>query len=401
MIFEQLLGFPSIEVKDVKINDKEIIFEVEFTNKNAECPICKRQCENIHEFDIKKVRDRHLLDKRCWIILHHRRFKCNHCNKTFMERLSWLDEYGKYTTRYAEWIKKLGKEIDVKNLSKLEGIGYKTVERIVKNANFKLMFPDKNRFPIHAGIDEFALRKGRGNFCVVINDNKQNKPYDILPSRENDNLISYFQSIPKKIRDKVKSITIDIWKSGIKLLREFFTKCQIIIDRFHVMKSLNKCIDKTRRRLQKLINKEDSKRLKNLRWIMLKNGDDLREEEKEKLIFAFERSKALKQIYEFKEKLRSLFEMRISKEKAKLHLRKLIDKADKEIPHRAIKSFIKTYNTYEDCILNYFNERKSNGLSEGIINKIKLIKRKAFGMTNFYNFSGRVFQAFNSNYSRN
>jgi len=401
MIFEQILGFPYIKVKDVKINDKEIIFEIECSNKSAKCPVCNKPCESVHELDIKRIRDRHLLDKRCWIILHHRRFKCNHCNKTFMERLPWIDEYGKYTTRYAEWIEKLGKEIDVKSLSEMEGIGYKTVERIIKNGNFELMFPNKNMFPIHAGIDEFALRKGRGNFCVVINDNEQNKPYDILSSRENENLISYFQSIPNKIRDKVKSITIDIWKAGIKLLREFFTNCQIIIDRFHVMKSLNKCIDKTRRRLQKLINKEDSKQLKNLRWIMLKNGKDLIEEEKKKLSFAFERSKALQQTYEFKEKVRSIFEMRISKEKAKQRLRKIIDKADKEIPHRAIKSFIKTYNTYEDYILNYFNERKSNGLSEGIINKIKLIKRKAFGMTNFYNFSGRIFQAFNCNYSRN
>ena len=401
MIFEQILGFPNIKVKDIKINEKEITFEIECSNKYAGCPTCNKPCESIHEVSIKKIRDRHLLDKRCWIILHHRRFKCNNCNNSFMERLSWLDSYGKYTTRYAEWISKLGKEIDVKNISQIEKVGYKTVERIVKNGNFELLFPDRNRFPIHAGIDEFALRKGRGNFCVVINDNEQNKPYDILPSRENSTLISYFESIPKKVRDKIKSFTIDMWKAGISLIREFFSNCKIIIDRFHVMKCLNKCIDKTRRRLQKLINKEDSKQLKNLRWIILKNGDELTEEERQKLSFAFERSKPLEQIYHLKEKVRAIFEKKIPKEKARQKLRKLIDKANEEIPHRAIKSFIKTYNTYEDYILNYFEQRRSNGSLEGIINKIKLIKRKAFGMTNFYNFSGRVFQAFNCNYSRN
>lgn len=203
------------------------------------------------------------------------------------------------------------------------------------------------------------------------------------------------------MRGGIKSFTIDMWKACINLIHKFFSNCKIIIDRFHVMKCLNKCIDKTRRRLQKLINKEDSKQLKNLRWLILKNGDELTEEERQKLSFAFECSKPLEQIYQFKEKVRAIFEKKIPKEKARQKLRKLIDKANEEIPHRAIKSFIKTYNTYEDYILNYFEQRRSNGSLEGIINKIKLIKRKAFGMTDFYNFSGRVLQAFNCNYSRN
>lgn len=65
MIFEQILGFPSIKVKDVKINDKEIAFEIECSNKYAECPTCNKPCESIHDVSIKKIRDRHLLDKRC------------------------------------------------------------------------------------------------------------------------------------------------------------------------------------------------------------------------------------------------------------------------------------------------------------------------------------------------
>ena len=77
----------------------------------------------------------------------------------------------------------------------------------------------------------------------------------------------------------------------------------------------------------------------------------------------------------------------------------LVDKA-KEINDKSIKSFIKTYNTFEEYILNYFLKRKSNGLVEGIINKIKVIKRMAYGMPNFVNFSGRILRAFECNYSR-
>jgi transposase len=399
MKIEELLDLPFVKISNIKVNEDEVLFEVECTNKASNCPTCNNICESVHGIKVKKVKDRHLLDRKCWIIVHHRRFKCHNCNDTFMERLSWLDTNGRHTVRYAEWIKRLGREIDVKNLSELEGVGYKTVENIIKNNNHEFLFPDKNSFPIHAGIDEFAMKKGRGNFCVIINDNDKSKPYEILPSKENKTLISYFRSIPSKIRNKVKSFTIDMWKGGINIIQHFFPNCKITIDRFHVMSCLNKRIDKTRRRLQKLIKKEDSKKLKNLRWIMLKNGEDLVEEEKQKLRFAFERSHELEKIYDLKENVRKVFEMKISKEEARVKLRELIDDANLEIPHRSIKSFIKTYNLHEEYILNYFDERRSNGIIEGMINKIKAIKRKAFGMTNFYNFSGRIHQAFSCNHS--
>ena len=224
---------------------------------------------------------------------------------------------------------------------------------------------------------------------MIITNNDEHKPFDILPSRDEGELERYFHSIPKKARENVQSFTLDMWKVYIILIEKHFPNATIILDRFHVMKCLNKCIDKTRRRLQKLIAKDRSEKLKDLRWIILKNNKDLTVEDKEKLQFAFECSKGIKEMYELKEAIRAVFEKKISKEKARKQLKKLIEKA-KEIHDKSIKSFIKTYNTFEEYILNYFHKRKSNGLVEGIINKIKVIKRRAYGMPNFVNFSGRI-----------
>ena len=118
-----------------------------------------------------------------------------------------------------------------------------------------------------------------------------------------------------------------------------------------------------------------------MRWIILKNNEDLTKEEKEKLEFAFECSKGIKDMYELKENIRAVFEKKITKEEAGQELRKLINKAKEGITDKSIRSFIKTYDRYEEHILNYFDERKSNGLVEGINNKIKIIKRIAYGMS--------------------
>lgn len=398
--FEEILALPNVKINQIKQTESEINIYLEFTNESTTCPICKSKCDTIHETKEKKeIRDLMVCGKRCYLHITHRRFKCTNCNKGFMERLDWIDQYGRYTKRYAKFLSDYGVIADVKNLSNLEKIGYSTVERIIKSKNHLFLFPNKNNFPANAGIDEFSQKKGRNNFCVLIGNNDANKPFDILPSRDENNLDKYFSSIPQNIKDNVKSFTVDMWKIFIKQIEKHFPNAEIIIDRFHVTKCLNKCIDKTRRRLQKLIAKDRSKKLKGLRWIILKNHRDLTKEEKEKLEFAFECSKGIKEMYELKEAIRAVFEKKISKEKARKQLRKLVDKA-KEINDKSIKSFIKTYNLFEDYILNYFNERRTNGLIEGINNKIKLIKRIAYGMPNFINFAGRILSAFNCNYSQ-
>ena len=398
-ILEQILAIPNTKIIDVKQNETEIHIYLECVNVSSVCPNCGCECDTVHEKkETKAIRDCAVFGKKCFLHFIHRRFNCSKCKKTFMERLKWMDPYERNTQRYSNWLERYGLKIDLKSLSNLEDIGYSTVERIIKNHNHTFLFPDKKAFPVNAGMDEFSQLKGRGNFCKIITNNDTNKPFDILPSRDEAVLEHYFSSIPEPVRKKNKSFTIDMWKIFIKLIKKYFPNSEIVIDRFHVTKCLNKCIDKTRRKLQKLISKERSKQLKNLRWIILKNNENLTVEEKEKLQFAFECSEGIKQMYELKENIRKVFEKKISKEQARYELRAFIDEAE-EITDKSINSFIKTYNLFEEYILNYFNERKSNGLVEGINNKIKLIKRIAYGMPNFINFSGRILAAFSYNYS--
>lgn len=398
-VLEQILAIPHARIIEVKQNETEIHFYLEFTNESSTCPNCGAKCDIIHEKkETKTIRDMQVFGKKCFLHFIHRRFKCSKCNKTFMERLDWIDPYERLTQRYARWLSNYGLRIDVKNLSKTEGVGYSTVERIVKKNNYAYLFPDKKDFPVNAGIDEFSQKKGRDDFCVLITNNDTKKPYDVLPSRNEEELKRYFGSIPEDVRNEVNSFTMDMWKIFIKLVEKYFPNAKIVVDRFHVTKCLNKCIDKTRRRLQKLIAKDRSEKLKNLRWIILKNNEDLTNEEKDKLKFAFECSQGIKEMYWLKEDIRTVFEKKISKEKARKKMNKLMKKA-KEINDRSIKSFIKTYNMFEEYILNYFDERKSNGLVEGINNKIKVIKRIAYGMPNFTNFAGRILGNFGCNYS--
>ena len=184
-----------------------------------------------------------------------------------------------------------------------------------------------------------------------------------------------------------------MWSNVINLVEEFFPNAAIVIDRFHVQKQLNKAVDKVRKTAQRTLSKEERKELKGLRWIILKNNDTLDEEERLLLKKAFRYSTTLRQAYLRKEEFRGIFEKHTDKNKAARQLENWIAKTS-AIHRRSITTFLKTLSKRKPYILNYFNRLESNGFMEGIMNKVKLIKRKAYGMTNFGHLRTRILLSF-------
>lgn len=391
MNWEEFLELPSIKVLKVENKGDRLIIEVECTNGSAECPRCGKQCNQVHSTHEKLIKDLPILKKKCFIKVHHRRFYCKNCDKTFMERLSWLAPYEQYTDRYAEWVDEAGKEIDVKKAAKLLKESYKVVEHIVyyRKKDLELSPPDK--LPNKFGIDEFAYKKGKKDYGVVIG--KKGQAIDVLPSRKEPVLRSYFSSIKKEVREKVEVVTMDMWNTFINLVEEFFPNASIVNDRFHVMKQMNKVLDKVRKSTQKQLSKEENKQLKGLRWILLKNKEDLDKKQLNLLDKAYSFSPTLHKVHLRKEEFQAIFEKNTDKAKAKKQLENWIIKASK-IKHRSMSTFIKTLNKRKEYILNYFNHYDNNGFMEGIVNKIKTIKRQHYGMTNFGHFRQRILLSF-------
>lgn len=66
----------------------------------------------------------------------------------------------------------------------------------------------------------------------------------------------------------------------------------------------------------------------------------------------------------------------------------------KKFKIRYFFKFIDFYQTWKTVILNYFKGRFSTGKLEGSNNKLKLIKRRAFGFLDFEHFKARAMVEF-------
>ena len=192
----------------------------------------------------------------------------------------------------------------------------------------------------------------------------------MIDSHKSEEIIEVLKQQPASMRENVKEVCVDMWQGFKKVITEVFPNALVVIDRFHVMKLVNQSLNQWRLKI-------GLKGLKN-RCLLLKNNSDLTEEEQQELNQILKEYPCLGIAYELKEELRDIYETTTT---VKMGLRKL-----KKWLISAQIIFGKTASTLchnlED-ICHYFVQGTTNGMMEGLNNKIKLILRQSYGFKSF------------------
>ncbi len=220
---------------------------------------------------------------------------------------------------------------------------------------------------------------------------------DILEKRTQECLRKCFLSWGTEVIDGLEEVSIDLWSGYKNLVQELMPNAEVIADRFHVMKLVNDELDSERktlkRKLKKVKNKIKREKLTlaitNSKYSLLKNEKDLNEEQKEKLKQVKEVFPELGDMHSLKEELRKTFETRDSEIIGLLNLADWLRDAASKFPNSC-----GTIIRWLGEIIPYFKNRTTQGIVEGINNKLKLIKRKSFGFKNFHNFRSRSLLSF-------
>ncbi|MCK8823572.1 ISL3 family transposase, partial [Fuchsiella alkaliacetigena] len=215
----------------------------------------------------------------------------------------------------------------------------------------------------------------------------------ILPSRKKDDLINYFEEEwPKEVRENIKAISMDMWGAYNSMAQEVFPNAKIVVDKFHMVMKVNDALDDIRKKVKREANEENSTKFYKSRNLLRKQGEELTDEEHDKLIEIFKLSPSLEKAWELKEEFRDVLQMNKLSE-AENALNDWYDR----VVDSSLKAFLKakeTVENWEDKLLNFFETKISNGFAEGINNKIKLIKRIGYGVTNLESLRHRLFIAF-------
>jgi transposase len=138
---------------------------------------------------------------------------------------------------------------------------------------------------------------------------------------------------------------------------------------------------------------KDRDEFKRLKWALLKNSEDLTDDQKKKLARAFLLAPQLELIYRHKEKIRLIFDQRLTRQQGEVELNQWIEQA-KKMKNKHLNNFLYMLNDWKEYVLNYFTHRFTTSVIEGINNSIKTVKRMGYGFRNFVNFKQRILISF-------
>ena len=242
-------------------------------------------------------------------------------------------------------------------------------------------------------LDEVTLHKGHGNYVLVISAPELGIILDVLEDRSKERLEAWFDQRGKAWCEYVQVGCSDMWDTYQQTFKAKLPNAYRVVDRFHVMKNLNDALSKARRSIQNQADEATKSVLKGCRWLLVKNRENLKDEENQKLDAMLSASEELKTCYELKESFRDLLNQPLDVEAAEKALLEWIAKVEAS-GFKALTAFVNTLKNWWQQVLNYFKGRHSNGFAEGVNLKIKMINRRGYGYRNFKQFRLHVLVAF-------
>ncbi len=396
MALRELSDF--LDIQSVRVTgyrkeaDRFEIF-VELEQNSAVCPDCGVRSSRKHTEKSVPVRDLPCFGRRVYLLLPRRQFKCRHCGKPFTERLSFVAFGRSFTKRYERYIFEQCHERSFTTVAEREGISDTVIRQVYDSYASTQVQPRGRPKTIRVlGLDEISTRKGHRHFVCVVTDIDRKQVIEVLENRLKETVIAYLRGLPQSVRRSIRYVSIDMWEPYYEAVVEALPKrVKVVIDRFHVMKQLNGALTKCRREIQRgMKSKEDRDELKGLRWILVKNEANLDEEQKAQLEALSQKCPELKKCHELKEDFRKIFEKEKTRPKAKKKL-EAWKRRVRRTGLRSLDGFLDTLESWEEWILNYFSSGKvTNGVVEGLNNKIKLIKRRGYGYRNNGKFRQRI-----------
>lgn len=391
-LLTNILGLTDIEILDIKlISNNTLYIYVNSTKEGCHCHQCGKATQCYYGKG-QEIVLRHLpiLNYKTYIVLKTKRYQCENCHDkpTTTQILDWYKPKSKMTKLFEdrmllELINSTTQDVSLKNnisYSLIEGL----LDRYYEN---KIDWTTIDNIDA-IGIDEIALKKGHRDFIVIVSAYIKGclTVLAVLKNRLKETVKEFFLSIPKRLRKTVKAVCSDLYLGFINAAKEVFgKKIAVIADRFHVAKLYREGFESLRKkemkRLKKELSKEKYASLSKTMWLLRKPFNELTSDEVRQINAVFVLSPLLKLAYDLCLSLSTIYTSHINKGSAKRKMKGWITQV-KNSQLTCFNSFIKTLTKHIEEITNYFIERKTSGFVEGLNNKIKVLKRRCYGLTN-------------------
>lgn len=374
-----LLGLQGWEVVDngVRMEGESVVVSIRRrAGSGYGCRGCGQMFLFCHDhLETRRVRDFPVWGRRCYLEFTEARVKCPRCGVR-VEALDWIAPQQRQTLRYERYIASLCDILPGLDVAEMEGLDKGTVYRLDRKW-LKVREQTRTQRPVrYLGIDEIALHKGH-RYATVFYDLERREVIGMVKGREQRRVNGFFRRWGKAACRAVTAVCVDLWGPYRKSVQRYCKNAVVVFDKFHVYSYLSQAVDQVRRDEQNRASKEGKQLIKGTRWLWLKRSQRLRRKEKQTLKEIMSLNQNLQKAYLLKEDFQRFYSCR-DQQTAQAFLQEWTERCQ-ESALSPFQKLAKRLRRWAKGILAYFQYRITNAVSEGINNKIKVLKRRSYG----------------------
>ena len=351
------------------------------------CPRCQSTQVRIKAYVSRELKHAFWTHKLVCLHLKVPKLHCLQCHRYFMAPVPGILPKKRATEQFRKEVFELHHGgITQKHLSITHKIATATVERWYQDfVAYRVKELDGRQAPLILGIDEHFFSRKQG-YATTFVDLKNHKVFDVVLGRSEAALKAFLERL--KGRDRVRVVVMDLSETYRAIVKKYFPNAMIVADRFHVIRVLNHHFLKLWQTLD-----PDGRKNRGLLSLMRRHAWNLKPEQIPKLEGYFKKIPGLKEVYEFKQDLtKILLKKHLTQQAAKAIIPQFLWHLNEclQSPWESLQTFGKTLSSWMEPIVRMWRFTKTNGITEGLHNKMEMISRRAFGFRNFKNYRLRV-----------
>lgn len=375
----------------------EIIFHLEKNKYKLCCACCGSNAVIKKGKKVRKIRTIPIGLRIVYLCLHLHRLKCKKCGCLRQEALLICLPKKRYTKALDRYVLELLRKSTVKDVCVHLGMSWGTVKQIHTRSLSKKYGKIKLSKLRYLGVDEIALRKGHRYMTVVV-DLESGAVVWVAEGRGIFSLEKFLIKL-KKSRAKIKAIAMDMWPAYLTAVLNHYPYTVVVFDRYHVIANYNRMLENLRKQEAQKASKEDTPVYRGTRYLLLKGQEKLKDDQRatDKLEQLLELNDSLNKAYILKEELRDIWRCKhqqLAYERLCMWLQLMWSTGIEKL-----HQFAWQMAEHFDGIINFFKYRITTGPVEGINNKIKVLKRQAYGYRDLDYFKLRIYALHEARYS--
>lgn len=368
--------------------------------KEFRCPKCFHCSVNAHHYRTRRIQGLPYGGMKVYFEVELHRIYCPRCRALSVEELPFLSHPKARITKALErTIIELRPEMTIHAISNYFHLDWRIVKACEKRYLKRKFRRIKLKHVKIIGIDEIAIghtAAGKTAYWTIVRDLDSGAVLHVDQGKDGDALRAFLLLL-RRSKAEIEVVAMDMGKAFIHWVKEHLPSAQIVFDHFHVIKLMNEKLDLVRRRIAAKLDADERAILKNQRFTLLRNEENLSSEATAYLAKIKQTFQELADVHMMKEALRSIYSVAQNVSQAEDALLRWV-KAAQKIQSDQLHKMAKTILQYWDGILGFWRfGNMTNASMEGFNNKVRTMLRQAYGYRDHEYMRLKIFNLPNNN----